>query len=66
MIPLITLLHFILVTAPNCGTRVQLGCKGSIWSSHFHTFVVMILCFLNNIIQDLRKQYTLSYDIQHF
>ena len=26
----------------------------------FHTLIVMILCFLKNIMQDLRKGYTLS------
>ena len=36
-------------------TLVHLGYKGNIWSSCFHTFVVRILCFLNNIMQDLRK-----------
>ena len=50
-----TLLHFILVLAPKCGYSSQFGCKGNILSSYFHTFSVMILCFLNNIMQDLRK-----------
>ena len=52
----IALLHFILVPAPKCTvTLVLLGCKGNDWSSCFHTLIVMILCFLNNIMQDLRK-----------
>ena len=50
-----TLLHLILVTAPNVVTLVQLGCKGNIWSSCFHMFIDRILCFINNIMQDLRK-----------
>ena len=54
---------------------VQLGCKGTIWSSCFHTFIVMILYFLYNITQDLSNRYTLSWhhsamtwghDVQHF
>ena len=53
----------------------QLGCKGNIKSSCFHMFIVRILCFLNNIMQDLRKWYTLSWphsamtqdhDLRHF
>ena len=36
-------------------TLVQLGCEGSALSSCFHTLVVMVLCFLNNIMQDLSK-----------
>ena len=42
-------------------TLVQLECKGSDWSSCFHTLILMVLCFLNNIMQDLRKRYTLSW-----
>ena len=56
-----TLLHLILVTAPTCGSLVHLGCKGNIWSTCFHTFIVMILYFLNNIMQDLRKCCILSW-----
>ena len=29
----------------NVVTLVQLGYKGNIWSSCFHTFIVMLLCF---------------------
>ena len=50
-----TLLHLILAPAPKLVTLVQFGCKGNIWSSCFHTFIDNILCFLNNIVQDLRK-----------
>ena len=39
----------------NVVTLGQFGCKGNIWSSCFYMFIVMILCFLNNILQDLRK-----------
>ena len=42
-------------------TPVQLGCKGNIWVSCLHTFIVRLLCFSNNIMQDLRKSYTLSW-----
>ena len=50
-----TLLHLILVMTPKSVRLVQLGCKGNIWSSCYHTFIDRILCFLNNIMQDLRK-----------
>ena len=50
-----TLLHLILVTAPNCGYSSSVGMYRNIWSSCFHTFIDRILCFLNNIMQDLRK-----------
>ena len=59
----------------NVFTLVQLGYKGNAWSSCFHTLIVMILCFLNNIMQDLRKCYTFpwphsamtwGYDLRHF
>ena len=55
-----TLLHLILVTAPKCGYSCSVGIYRNIWSSCFHTFIDRILCFLNNIMQDLRKWYTLS------
>ena len=35
-------------------TLVHLGCKGKGWSSCFHMFIVMILCFFTNIMQDMR------------
>ena len=58
MIPLIRLCYTISSSRhQNVITLVQLGCKGNILSSCFHTFVVNILCFLNKIIQDLRKRY---------
>ena len=70
-----TLLHLILVTAPKCGYSSSVGMYRNIWSSCFHMFIDRILCFLNNIMQDLRKWYTLSwphsamtwgYNIWHF
>ena len=61
MIPLIWLCYtYSWSRHQNVVTLVQLGCKGNIWSSCFHMFIVRILCFLNNIMQDLRKWYTLS------
>ena len=56
-----TLLHLILVTAPKCGYSSSVGMYRNIWSSCFHMFIDRILCFLNNIMQDLRKWYTLSW-----
>ena len=56
-----TLLHLILVTAPKCGYSSSVGIYRIIWSSCFHTFIDRIQCFLNNIMQDLRKCYTLSW-----
>ena len=50
-----TLLHLILVTAPKCGYSSSVGMYRNIWSSCFHTFIDRILCFFNNIMQDLRK-----------
>ena len=50
-----TLLHLILVTAPKCGYSCSVGMYRNIWSSCFHMFIDRILCFLNNILQDLRK-----------
>ena len=50
-----TLLHLILVTAPKCGYSSSVGMNRNIWSSCFHTFIDRILCFLNNIMQDMRK-----------
>ena len=50
-----TLLHLILVTAPKCGYSSSVGMYRNIWSSCFHTFIDKILCFLDNIMQDLRK-----------
>ena len=50
-----TLLHLILVTAPKCGYSSSVGMYRNMWSSGFHTFIDRILCFLNNIMQDLRK-----------
>ena len=38
----------------NVATLVQLGCKRNAWSSSCHMFIVMILCFFNNIMQDMR------------
>ena len=48
-----TLLHLILVTAGGYSTSV--GMYRNICSSCFHMFIDRILCFLNNIMQDLRK-----------
>ena len=50
-----TLLHLILVTAPKCGYSGSVGMHRNIWSPCFHMFIDRILCFLNNIMQDLRK-----------
>ena len=50
-----TLLHLILVTAPKYGYSSSVGMYRNIWSSCFHMFIDRILCFLNNIMQDLRK-----------
>ena len=58
-----TLLHLILVTAPKCGYSSSVGMYRNIWSSCLHTFIDRILCFLNNIMQDLRKWYTLSWPL---
>ena len=49
-----SLLHFILVTTPVVVTLVQLKCKGNAWSSCFHMFIALILCYFNNIMQDMR------------
>ena len=38
----------------NVATLVQLGCKRNAWSSRFHKIIVMIYCFFNNIMQDMR------------
>ena len=54
-----TLFHFILVTARNVVTLVQLVCKGNAWSSCFHIIIVMILCFFNNIMQASLLNFTL-------
>ena len=56
-----TLLHLILVTAPNCGYTSSVGICRNIWSSGFHTFIDRILCFLNKTMADLRKWYSLSW-----
>ena len=56
-----TLLHLILVTTPKCGYSSSVGMYRNICSSCFHMFIDRILCFLNNIMQDLRKWYTLSW-----
>ena len=50
-----TLLHLILVTAPKCGKSSSVGMYRNIWSSCFPTFIDRMFCFLNNIMQDLRK-----------
>ena len=50
-----TLLLLILVTAPKCGYSSSVGKYRNIWSSCFHTFIDRILCFLNIIMQDLKK-----------
>ena len=50
-----TLLHFILVTAPKCCYSSSVEMYRNIWSSCFHTFIDRILCFLNIIMQDLVK-----------
>ena len=72
MIPLIRLCYTL---SSSVVPLVQLGCKENIYSSCFHIFIVRILCFLNNIMQDLRKWYTLSWshsvmtqghDLRHF
>ena len=56
MIPLIRLGYTLSWSQhQNVVSIVQLGCKGKILSSCFHMFVVRILCFLNNIMQDLKK-----------
>ena len=39
----------------NVVTLVHLECEGNALSSRFHTLIVMVLCFLNNIMQDLRN-----------
>ena len=56
MIPLIRLSYTLSWSRhQNVVLLVQLGCKGNIKSSCFHMFIVRVLCFLNNIKQDLRK-----------
>ena len=75
MIPLIRLCYTLSRSRhQNVVTLVQLGCKRNIWFSCFYTFIVRTLCFLNNIMQDVRKWYTLSWphsamtwshDLQH-
>ena len=56
MIPLIRLCYTLFWSRhQNVVPLVQLGCKGNINASSFHMFIVRILCFLNNIMQDLRK-----------
>ena len=38
-------------------TLFQLGCKVDAWFSCFHMFIViMILCFFDNITQDMRYE----------
>ena len=48
------LLHFIMITLQNVVTLVRLGCKGNGWCSCFHMLIVMLLCFFNNMMQDMR------------
>ena len=53
MIPL-TCLWCTLSQHQNVALLVHLGCKWSAWFSCFQMFIVMILCFFNNIKQDMR------------
>ena len=56
MIPLIRLCYMLSWSRhQNVVPLVHLGCKGNIKSSCFHVFIVRILCFLNNIMQNLTK-----------
>ena len=62
MIPLIRLCYTLSWSRhQSVVTLVQLGCKRNVQSSCFQMFIVMILCFLNNIMKGLMKLYTLSW-----